>query len=113
MICNSSGFFRPTLTSASTPRLRKISSARGLSSSAMSTFGMSIPLFGKVADAGREGPVEPRQQRFDIAALDRRPTPEAQTRRRRSVGTGIERDGLLFQRVGERLGEARLPVTRQ
>src|SRR5271154_1290814 len=82
---------RPIATSVSIPRARKISAARGLNSSAINTFGMTFSLrrLGGVALLV-PGPVEPWQERLDIAPLDRRAGPDADPRRRGAVaGEGI------------------------
>src|ERR1051325_10954626 len=98
----------PVATSASTPRARNMSTARELSASAINTFGIyfasnlttetrrtrrlnsSSCLRGERREAKRlprlggvallfPGPVEPRQKRLDIAALDGRAGPDADT----------------------------------
>src|SRR5580704_11863612 len=115
MIFNRSGFFKPTLTSTSRPRLRKISSARGLNSSAMRTLGMGTSLSGlaQLRHASSEGPIEPGRQRLQITLLPGGATPDPQPRGCRPVRRRIDRDILLFQDRGQVLGELRLPGWRQ
>src|ERR1700730_16051432 len=110
MIFSRSGFFSPTLTSTSRPRLRKISSALGLNSSAMRILGMRTSLSGclQLRDAGGEGPFEPRCQGLQVALLHGSFAPDAQSRRRRPIGCRIERNALLLQDRGQVLGEFRL-----
>src|ERR1700683_4145644 len=93
MMRSSLAFFRPTGTSTSTPRLRKMSRALGLNSSAMSTL----------ATAARKCPVEPGRQGLQIAVLDGGATPDAQTRRRGAIGCRIERHAFLFKERSQTL----------
>ena len=82
MMFISSAFLSPMRTSTSTPRLRKMSSAFGLNSSAMRTLAWSIPHPWFQASRARQRanrPVEPRGQGLQIAWLDRGAAPDARS----------------------------------
>src|SRR5260370_36423357 len=106
MISLSASGLRPTFTSVSIPRFPKISTARGLSASAISTLVMeNCPKYGngrrgsgrcRAADLAI-GPVEPRQQRLDVAALDGGTCPDPQARRRVAVAGDVVRDTFRIE----------------
>src|SRR5581483_1364618 len=86
----------PTFSSTSMPRSWKIFTASGASSSAIRTLGLGA-ISRRLLLLGFDfaiGPVEPGQQRIDIAGLDRRSAPDPQARRGVAIGTGIEADTL-------------------
>src|SRR4029077_6176864 len=98
MISLSASGLSPILVSASMPRSRKISRARGLSASAISTLAMGKVLIPEIAGAGSGcrraadlaiGPVEPGQQRLDVGALDGGARPDAQARRRIAMARDV------------------------
>src|SRR5436305_14910248 len=98
---NASGL-RPVRTSASMPRSPKISTARGLSSSAIRTLGMGETLC-RLVGGGADlvvGPLEPREQGFEIAALDGGAGPDPQAGRRLAVRRDGVGDALLLQQLG-------------
>src|SRR4051794_10544183 len=133
MIWSSCSFFRPVRTSTSTPRSRKMATAAGESSSAISTRGMrghlqeggaphlrSAAKFsyqakssrrgsgrGELGSDGGEGPVEPRRQRLQVGGVDGGPAPDPQARRGVAVAGGVEGGVFLLQHRGELLGEVR------
>src|SRR5471032_1824630 len=110
MIARSSAGLRPGLKSTSQPRSAKISTARGDSSSEMRTLGLAI--CGISSGCFRAeflfdlaiGPVEPRQQRLEIALLDGGAAPDAQTWRRVAVGADVVAGFLGLQQIGHLLG---------
>src|SRR5689334_9550525 len=108
MMARSSAGFRPGLKSTSQPRSAKISTARGLSSSEMRTLGFAMFSL----DFG-VSPIQPRQQRFQIALLDSGTAPDAQTRRGIAIAADVVAGLLAFQQVGHLLGRRGLLVGRQ
>src|SRR5260370_23736493 len=115
MMLTSSDFFSPMRTSASMPRLRKTSSAFGLSSSAMRILGTDLPLSAYIESfkAGEKCPVEPRSQQLQIRPLDRGAAPQTQTRGCGSIRGRIERHALLFKERGKIPGKLRLGSVRK
>src|SRR6185369_10396788 len=94
-MARSSAGFSPGLKSTSQPRSEKISTARGLSSSEISTLGFAmVPLDFRI------GPVQPGQQRFQIALLDGGAAPDAQARGGVAIGADVVGRLLALQQVG-------------
>src|SRR5580658_2079213 len=122
MIFLSSSGERPVMTSVSTPRSAKISTARGDRASEIKTLGMASIREGirtRRRRSGRGGaaqlaigPVEPGQQRFDIAALDGGAAPDAQPRRRIAMTGDVIGDALGIEHRFEPLhrGALRLDI---
>src|SRR4051794_26459341 len=112
MTAISSSFFMPTRMSASTPRSAKMRTAAGLSSSAMSTLGMVVPIAGKggseAGPGGLERPVEPGHQRLEVGGLDGGAAPEPQAGRRVAVARDVVGDLLLGEQLGHVLDEGLL-----
>src|SRR3954453_17477689 len=101
MTAISSSFFRPVRTSASTPRSAKTRTAAGLSSSAMSTLGMTWGIRGSLKGSGEAGlrlgedPGEPGGERLEVGRFHRGPAPEAQARGRVAVARDVVGDAGL------------------
>src|SRR5712691_9203576 len=118
-MARSSADFRPGLKSTSQPRSEKISTARGESSSEMSTLGFAMTknsssrLRAKFALDLAVGPVEPRQQGQKIALLHRGAAPDAQARRGVAVGAKVVARLFALEQVGHLLGGSGLLVGRQ
>src|SRR5689334_25382588 len=98
-MARSSAGLRPGLKSTSQPRSEKISTARGESSSEIRTLGFAIFALDLPI-----GPVEPRQQGFQIRLLDGGAAPDAQARRGVAVGADVVARLLALQQVGHLLG---------
>src|SRR5471032_2312727 len=119
MIARSSAGLRPGLKSTSQPRSAKISTARGDSSSEMRTLGLAI--CGNSSGCFRAeflfdlavGPVEPRQQRLEIALLDGGAAPDAQSGRGVAIGADVVARLLGLQQIGHLLGRCSLLVRRE
>src|SRR5262249_30057997 len=107
MARNSAGF-NPGLKSTSQPRSEKISTARGESSSEMSTLGFAIFALDLCV-----GPIEPGQQGQKIRLLDSRAAPDAEPRRRVAVGTDVVTRLLAFEQIGHLFGCGSLLVGRK
>src|SRR6266851_2509093 len=119
MMARSSAGFRPGLKSTSQPRSEKISTARGDSSSEMSTLGFAMtknssgrlraefPLYLAVS------PVKPRQQGLEIGFLHRGAAPDTQARRGVAVGAKVVARLFALEQVGHLRGGSGLPVGRQ
>src|SRR5208282_346293 len=123
----SSGSLSPIFTSASMPRSLKIPTARGLRLSAIRT--LVISTLAQIAVTGWRrwglgggdefaahalvGPIEPREKRFQIRALDRGSRPNPQAGRRISIGVYVEGNTLVFEDTGELLRKRRSRVDRE
>src|SRR4051812_694326 len=112
MISRNSADDRPGRTSASMPRVRKISTAAGESLSLIRTLGMVSLLGGSSGrEEGRglsEGPVEPGQQRFDIGGFDGGAAPNSQSGGCVAIRGDVVRDALRFEQRGQPFGCVRL-----
>src|SRR5712671_5981097 len=115
MASSSASGLRPVRTSASMPRSPKISTARGLSSSAIRTLGMRETLSCLVGSGTHllVRPLEPREQGFEIAALDGGAGPDPQARRRLAVRRDVVGDALLLEQLGDLAPDRNLGVRRQ
>src|SRR6516165_11940780 len=104
MTCSRSAGERPMRTSASMPRDWKISTARGLSSSAIRTRTIMFLAGIKGGSGGGagfgEGPVEPGGERFQVGGLHRGPGPDAQARRRVAIGADVIGRALGLEPIG-------------
>src|SRR5882757_4589198 len=118
-MARSSAGFRPGLKSTSQPRSEKISTARGESSSEMSTLGFAMTknssgcLRAELALDFAKSPVEPGQQGFQVGFFDGGAAPDAQAGRRIAVGTQVVARLFALQQVGHLLGRRRLLVGRK
>src|SRR5258708_2616050 len=104
MIAFSSPGFRPGFSSTSRPRARKISTARGLSSSLIRTLGCAISA--GLGQGGLDlaiGPVEPWQQRLDVGGLDRSAGPQPQARRRIAMVDRVIGGAVLLEQFAHAL----------
>ena len=81
----------------------------------MRTFGHDRPhaAFGSADFGLGKGPFEPRRERFEVAAFDRRPAPDAQSRRGVAVIGDVVGDAFFLEQAGQRLCKGGLIIGRQ